>query len=151
MRSGLVIVRKIRSQNSAQRALVEHDHMVQALPPYGTNYAFDVGPLTRGPGSREHFPDCHVSDLLAEVVTENLVAVTQQIPRDAIERKRLTQLLRRPFRRRMSGHIEVDHTASFMGQHQKHVQHLKADGWHGEKVHRDHSLAVIVEEGTPGL
>jgi hypothetical protein len=31
-------------------------------------------------------------------------------------------LLCRPFRRRMSRHIEVDHTASFMGQHHKHVQ-----------------------------
>ena len=62
----------------------------------------------------------------------------RRIPRDTIEWKRLPQLLCRPFRRRISRHIvEVDHTASFMGQHQKHVQHLKADGWHGEKVHRD--------------
>jgi hypothetical protein len=59
-----------------------------------------------------HFPDLHVSDLLTEVVTEDLVAVTQQIPRDTIERKGLP-LLCRPFRRRLSVHIEVDHTASF--------------------------------------
>src|SRR5215831_7992417 len=84
MRPGLVIVRKIRSQDSAQRTFVEHDHMIQALPAYGTNHALDVGSLPRRPRSRKHFPDLHASDLLSEVGTEDLVVVTQQIPRDTI-------------------------------------------------------------------
>ena len=54
--------KKIRSQDSAQRAFVEH--MVQALPAY-------VGSLPRRPRSRKHFPDLHVSDLLTEVATED--------------------------------------------------------------------------------
>ena len=47
MSAALVIIGKIGRENSPQRAFVEHDHMVQALPPYGTNYAFDVGSLRR--------------------------------------------------------------------------------------------------------
>jgi hypothetical protein len=38
MRSRSVIVIQIRIDDATERAFVEHDHMVQALPPNGTNH-----------------------------------------------------------------------------------------------------------------
>ena len=34
---------------------MEHDHMVQAVPPNGTNHPLDVGPLTRRARRGQHF------------------------------------------------------------------------------------------------
>src|ERR1700757_3956147 len=39
MRSRSVIVIQIRIDDATERAFVEHDHMVQALPPNGTNHS----------------------------------------------------------------------------------------------------------------
>jgi len=52
-------------------------HMVQALPPNGTNHAFDVGSLPRGARRGQHFMDVHVSHLLLEVIAEDRIAVAE--------------------------------------------------------------------------
>src|SRR6516225_2182369 len=67
------------------------------------------------------------------------------------ERKCLPQLLRTPLRGWMGRDVEVDHATPFVSQHQKHIEDLKADGGHGEEVHRDQSLDVIIQESAPGL
>src|SRR5216683_613801 len=84
-------------------------------------------------------------------VSENLIAIAEQIARDLIKRKCFAQLLCRPFRRGMRGDIKMDYPAPVMRQHQKHVQHLEADRRHGEEVDGHQVLDVIVQEGTPGL
>src|SRR6516164_10933382 len=38
-----------------------------------------------------------------------------------------------------------------MGQHQKYVKDLEAQGRHGKEIDRDQLLQVIVQEGTPSL
>jgi len=43
----------------------------------------------------------------------------------------------------MGGHIEVQNTTPVMGQHQKHVQDLKADSCHREEVDGDKLLAQV--------
>jgi hypothetical protein len=48
----------------------------------------------------------------------------------------------------MLRHIEMQHFATAMFQHE---QHLHRDRGHGEEVHRDHTTKVVVQEGLPGL
>src|SRR5215472_5018542 len=47
--------------------------------------------------------------------------------------------------------VEMHDPPSVVRQHQQHVQGLKADRGHGEEVHGDHGLDVILQEGPPGL
>jgi hypothetical protein len=44
----------------------------------------------------------------------------------------------------------VTDAAAVVSQHQKQIRHLEGDR-HREKVHRDHCLDVILEEGALGL
>jgi hypothetical protein len=55
----------------------------------------------------------------SESVTENPVAIAEQIARDSIKWKCLAQLLCRPFGRRVRGDIEVEHPTPVMRQYQK--------------------------------
>ena len=59
--------------------------------------------------------------LLREVRTEDVVAGPQQITRRAVPWKRLPQLLRRPFLRRMSRHGEMQNPRAVVSQNQKYV------------------------------
>jgi hypothetical protein len=71
--------------------------------------------------------------LIAEVQTEDRVAISRQIERDLVKGKCLSQLLGGPLRRWVGSHIEVDHSTAIMSQHQEHVQDLETDGGNGKK------------------
>src|SRR5215471_6616851 len=125
--------------------------MIQAFPPNGSDQPLDISPLPRRSRSGQHLLNVHVPDLAAELVAEDFVAVSQQIPWDLLKRKRLPQLLRGPLRGRVSGYVKVHHPTPLMRQHQKYVQHLEADRGHAEEIDRDQRLGVVIEEGAPSL
>ena len=151
MSSGGVVVVQVPTEDSAKRGLADDDHMIQALAADRADDPLDVGPLPGRPRCRQHFLDAEILDLLGEVVTEDAVAISQQIAWRGIPRKGLTELLRGLLRRGVSRDAEVEDPAALVGQHQEYVQDLEPDGRHGEEVDRDHGLEVILEEGAPGL
>src|SRR6201987_1129493 len=151
MGSRSVIVIQIRTKDTTKRGFLEHDHMVQALPPNGTNHPLDVSPLPGGSRSAVHFLDAHVSHLSPEGTAEDRIAVAQQGAWQLVEGEGLAQLLSGPLRGRVPGHVAVENAPTVMGQNQKDVKHLETEGGHGEEVDGDQLGAVIVQEGPPGL
>src|SRR5260370_29526479 len=51
----------------------------------------------------------------------------------------------------MRGDIEMQDPSTVVSQYQEHVQHLKANGRHREKVDRHRGLHVVFQEGPPCL
>jgi hypothetical protein len=137
VRPGRVVVRKIRRQDSAQTGLMANDYVIQAFPPNRADQPLNISPLPGRPWSRQHLLNVQVPDLAAELVTEDFVLVSQQMPRDLLKGKRLPQLLRGLLRGRVSRYAKVHHPPPLVRQHQKHVQHLEADRGHGEEIDRD--------------
>jgi hypothetical protein len=43
MRPAAVVVAEVLPKDPAQVSLIEHDDVIQTLPAYGTDYAFDKG------------------------------------------------------------------------------------------------------------
>src|ERR1700745_3072805 len=115
MSSRSVIVIQVGSEGATERAFIEHEHMVQALPPNGTNHPRDVGPLPRGARRGHNFADAHVSHLVLEVLAEDSVAVAQQVARKLVKGKGFSQLLSGPLRGWVSSHIAVDNATPVMG------------------------------------
>src|ERR1700757_2010725 len=112
MRSRSVIVIQVGSEGATERAFIEHEHMVQALPPNGTNHPLDV---PRGARRGHNFADAHVSHLVLEVLAEDSVAVAQQVARKLVKGKGFSQLLSGPLRGWVSSHIAVDNATPVMG------------------------------------
>ena len=70
MRSRSVIVIQVRFEDASERGFTEHDHMIQALTPNGTNHTLHVGSLPGGARRGQHFADAHVAHLFSEVMAE---------------------------------------------------------------------------------
>ena len=125
--------------------------MVQALSPNRTNDALNIRPLPRGSRGGKDFLDSHVGYLSVEVTAVDGIAIAEQVARELVEGKCLPQLLSRPLRTRVGGHIEVQDSAPVMGQHQKHIENLETKGRHGKEIDGDQLLQVILQEGAPSL
>src|ERR1035441_9392022 len=82
---------------------MEHNHMIEALAPNGTDHPLYVGSLPRGSRRGQHFLDAHVSHLSSKLIAEDSVAVAQQVARELVEGKCLPQLLSCPLCGRAGG------------------------------------------------
>ena len=59
--------------------------------------------------------------MVTEDFAKNLIAITQEIFRRWIPRKRLNHLLSGSLGRRMFGHVEVDNFTLFMSEHEEYI------------------------------
>ena len=130
---------------------MEYDHMIEALATNGSKHSLYIGSLPRRARCRQDFADAHVSHLFSEVIAKDPIAVPQQVAWELLKGKCLPQLLSRPLRGRVGGHIEVQDATPVMGQHQKHVKDLETDRGHCEEVDRDQLLGMIVQKCAPSL
>jgi hypothetical protein len=117
MRSRLVVVVEIRGKDSAQRSVVEHDHMVEKLAPDRANHPFYICALPGEARRRKNFGNPHVLYLFPELLPEDRVAVSQQVPREVFERKRVPQLLASPLGGWVCSHVEVNNATPIMRQY----------------------------------
>jgi hypothetical protein len=104
--------------------------MIQALPAKRADDALNVSPLLGGSWCTKHLFDAHVLKLSGEAVAKDSIPVSQQIARCRVPGERIAKLQGRPFRGRMSRHVEVQNASPFMGQDQEYVQHLEANCGH---------------------
>jgi hypothetical protein len=77
-------------------ALVQDDHVVQAVEADTPNQPFDVGILPRTPGSNEHFFDPHMPHPLPKRGAIDAVPITQEISWGLVPRESVHDLLRGP-------------------------------------------------------
>jgi hypothetical protein len=130
---------------------MKHAHMIEALAPNRSNHSLDIGSLPRGTRSRQNFADAHVSHLLSEIISKDTIAVPQQVTGELVKGKGFAQLLSRPLRGRVGGHMEVQNATPVMGQHQKHLKDLETVGGHGEEVDGYQLFGVLLQECVPSL
>ena len=111
MRSGAVIVREVRGQDATQVAFAQNDDMIEALPPDRADEPFHERILPRAVGGREHFEDPHALHSLPKGGAVDVVAIAEKIGQPCVVREGLHDLLGRPLRGRVLGHVEVDDCA----------------------------------------
>jgi hypothetical protein len=73
-----------------------------------------------------------------------ILSRSRNVTRELVKGKCLPQLLSRPLRGRVGGHVEVQNATPVMGQHQKHVKDLEADSWPREEVYGDQLLDMVL-------
>src|SRR5262245_31731769 len=81
----------------------------------------------------------------------DLVSVPNQIPGPLLQRARLEQLARRPFRSWMLRDIKMRQPTPAVGQHNEHEQHSKGRGWYRKEIQRDQIRGVVLQECSPRL
>ena len=105
-------------------SLVEEDDVIQQFSAKATDYALNIGVLPRRSRCGDDFVDAQARQPSLNPITINAIAVSQQILRGRIERKRFYNLLGCPLCDRMFRHIEVDDSPAVVRQHDKNEQYF---------------------------
>src|SRR5262249_1528651 len=146
-----MVVREIGTQGSFQMPRIEDDEMVQAVPADRADQTFDVGILPGTPGGCENFFYSEGGHSQTKFLAVAPCSISEQILGRILISEGLDDLLGRPGCTGMLRHMEMQHLATTMFQHQEYEQHLHRERRHGEEVDGDHLTQVIVLEGLPGL
>jgi hypothetical protein len=125
VRPGFVAIRHERLHMPVQRSFVEDGHVVRTLAGNRTNHALHVSSLPERARLRGYFLSTRVLHLPAEVCPEDFIPIVQQVLRNLSKGEGLARLLWRPFRRRMSGNINMPDPSSVVRQDQQDVKNQR--------------------------
>lgn len=102
-----MVVAEVLAKDPAQVPLIQYGDVTQTIPPDGTDHASDGRCLPGRARCRDHFLDNQAFDPSLYGFTINAVPVPQQISWGGSKRKRCNDLLGRPLRGGMCGHVET--------------------------------------------
>ena len=77
MSAPAVVIRNIRGESTTERALSEHDDVIQTLAAEGTNEPFDISPLPGRSRRRKHLFNAHGFYLIDEILPEDSIPIAQ--------------------------------------------------------------------------
>ena len=79
-----MIILKIAFQDLSQMPFSQHDHVIQAVTPDGSNQPLPKGALPRTCRNGEDFLDAHAPDSFAKVTPIDLIPIPEQVTRCSI-------------------------------------------------------------------
>ncbi len=129
--------------------LVEDDDVVEEFPTKAANHPLHIGILPRRARGRDDLIDAQAFNPSRNPLTDNAIAVSNQITWSRIERKRLNELLCCPLGRRVFRGVEVDNSPSIMGQDDEHEEHPKCRGRYEKEIDSNEILDMLIEKGPP--
>src|SRR5437660_891355 len=107
MRSHLIIVAKVFSQNPPQVSFTKHDHMIQTLTPNAADQSFGIGILPRRARRRDNFFNAHSGYTTAKILSVYLIAISEQESWCCVFREPFDELLCRPDSGGVCAYIEM--------------------------------------------
>ena len=146
-----VIVVEIAIQTPAEVRLAEHNDVVQALAPDGSNQAFDHRILPGRLRGNHLLFQSQALDAAHEIGAIEAIPVPKQITRWSSKSKGFDHLLGAPGGGGSLRDVKVKHFAPLMGEDQEDIKHPKCGRRDGEEIDRDQFFSVVVEERFPSL
>ena len=144
-----MIVIQVRGQQSFEMSFIADDDMIQKFSAQATNYALNIGVLPRRSRRGDNLVNPQARQPSLNPITNYAIAVTQQIPRGRIERKRFHNLLGCPLRSRMFRHVEVHDFPTLVRQDDENEQNFECRCWHDKEVDCDKVFQVQTEKRSP--
>jgi hypothetical protein len=112
MCSGAVIVVEVAPKEPLEVRFIPGDDMIETFAPNRADETLDVRVLPRGVGCGAHVRDGESRHPPAERGAIDAVPIPEEIAWRRIPGKRLDDLLRRPFRSRMLGDVDMQHAVA---------------------------------------
>ncbi len=114
-----------------------HHNMVKALASNRSNDPFGISVLPRRAGRNDRLPNVQRLGLTRKSFTIRLGLGPESDTGALLQRARLEQLARRPFRGRVFRHIEMHQPAPAVREHHEHEQDSKGCRGHREEIQGD--------------
>jgi hypothetical protein len=141
----VVIVGEVPLEVALQRALVQHNDVIEALASEGANHALNERILPGTTRRRQHFFDAHLLHGTPKVGSVNRITIPNDEARRGVPRPRFAELLSGPRPGRVRRDSHVDNTAAIVRQHHEH-KHAEGGGGNREEVDRGELGDVISQD-----
>src|ERR1700759_881892 len=122
MRTHLVTVARVRSQQMAEVPLAEHDNAVKTFPAHRTELPFAISVLRRRSRRDWPIPDAHRPKAADEDVAVDSIAVTDDVSRRYFPTTGLGELARNPFSRWVRSLSQPQYLAAIVMEYQQPVE-----------------------------
>src|SRR6266566_6533267 len=151
MRSDVVIIACVRSQDPAQMRLTKNEDMIQALTPDRSDQSFGKAVLP-GRGWRGRLvPDAHGAQSACNDAAIDAIPIADEVTWRFIPRKCLRYLTCNPFCRRICCDIDPDQVSAVEPDDDEGIEQVETDSWNNEQVHGGNVRRVVAQEGSPSL
>ncbi|CAM4282104.1 hypothetical protein COEX109129_16395 [Corallococcus exiguus] len=151
VRPARIVVALVLTQQAPSVGFVQDDDMVQQLPTYRADDSLRIGILPRTPCCTRHLANPQMGKRGANALGVELVPISVQVSRSTGPGKGLSQLLLRPFFRRMRCHIEVEDSPVSVTHNHKSQQHSKRRSRNDKEVHPRGFRQMQAQEVPPCL
>jgi hypothetical protein len=146
MRSDVIVIDGIGSQDPAQMRLAQDDKMVQALALDRADQPFGKAILQRRRRRDRLVPNAHGADSACDNGAVDAIPIADQIARRLIPRERLGQLARNPFSHRICCNVDPNQLSSAQTDDDEGIEPIEAYGRNDEQVHGCNVRCVIPQE-----
>src|SRR6267143_909288 len=151
MRSDVVVVACVRSQNLAHMHLAQDNEVVHTLTPDRSDQPFGKAILPGRGWCGRLVPDAHGAQSARDDAAIDPVAIADQVVRSLIPRKCLRYLTCNPFRRRICCDVDPDEVSAAESDDDEGIEQIEADGRDDKQVHGGNLWRVVTQEGPPSL
>ena len=134
MGAGLMVVTEIGRKRSLQMSGIQNNEMIESVSTDRADEPLGVRILPRTSRRREHLLSTQGGDPLADCLAVHPIPVANETAGRIATGERFDDLLGGPGRRRMFGHIEMQHPSTLVLQHHEDEQDSQGDCRHGEEV-----------------
>src|SRR3984893_13731876 len=151
MSSDAVVIVRIRSQDSAQMHLAQDNDVVRTLTPDRSDQPFGIAVLPGRGWCGRLVQDAHGAQSARDDAAIDPVAITDEVVRSLIPRKRLRYLTCNPFCRRICCDVDPDEVSAVEPDNDEGVEQVETDCRNNEQVHGGNVRRVVTQEGSPFL
>ena len=151
MRSDVIVVKGIGSQDPVQMSLAHDDHVVHAFAPDCSDQPFDKTILPRR-GRRDGLvSDAHGAQSTHNDGAINAIPIPDEVAWRLIPREGFGELTCDPFGSRVCCHIDPDQVSPVESDDDEGIEQVKVNGRDNEQVHGSDVWRVVTQEGGPSL
>src|SRR5665647_652565 len=151
MRSDVIVIASIGSQDPAQMRLAQDDEMIHTLATDRPDQSFSEAILPRRGRCRRLVPDAHGVQSACDDGAIDAIPITDEVVRSLIPRECLCYLTRNPFRRRMACNVDPDEVSTIHPHDDEAIEQIEANGRDNKQVHGGDIWGMIAQESAPSL
>ncbi len=130
----------------------QRNHEIQTLAPHCSDQPFAIRVRFRCPHRRaQHSRPKRAFELLIQLRREDRIASMDQELVRMVAWNGFSELLQRPLRGRMCGHVVMENPTAFYLHHDENIQHPESGRDRNQEVTSHDALRMILDEGSPVL
>jgi hypothetical protein len=131
--------------------LAQDNDVVHTLTPDRSDQPFGKAILPGRGWCGRLVPDTHGAQSACDDAAVDPVAITDEVARSLIPRKRLRYLTCNPFGRRIGCDVDPDEVSAVEPDNDEGMEQVETAGWNNEQVDGSNVRRVVTQEGSPFL